>query len=225
MSNPKSTYVNPVKLISMTEEAEAMIVYCARVSNPKSQVASKNVKDLIRYLIRHNHWSPFEMAHAVIEINTSRTIARQILQHRSFSFQEFSQRYADVNELTFLSPAEVRTQDTTNRQSSHVSSDELLNHFWVDAQTRLLGDIREIYSRALTLGIAKEVARAILPEGLTPSRMYMAGSIRSWIHYCAIRTGPETQKEHREVACAIQALLATHMPNIFNTNTIESANE
>lgn len=186
--------------------AEELISYCARVSNPKNQSNFETSEKLLGYLIREQHWSPFEMVHVVMEIKTTRDIARQILRHRSFSFQEFSQRYAEVD-LEDVDYRECRLQDTKNRQNSIETDDEKLQEDWVDLQANVAWVAVENYKRALELGIAKEQARALLPEGLTNSTLYMAGSLRSWIHYCDLRRGNGTQKEHREVADKCWAVL------------------
>jgi len=193
-----------------------MIVHTARVSNPKSQQEGNDPGRLIRYLIKHQHWSPFEMASACIEINTTRDIARQILRHRSFSFQEFSQRYASVDALHAPTTRTARLQDTANRQNSIEVDDPNLQKQWQAVQEIAHSQAMAAYEWALNNGIAKEVARAVLPEGLTPSRMYMNGTIRSWIHYLSIRTGPETQQEHREVAQAILWELYQVMPGLIS---------
>lgn len=186
------------------ETLEDQVAFYARVSNPSSQMSGLNNNRLISYLIRHRHWSPFEMVTVTLEIETSRDIGRQLLRHRSFSFQEFSQRYS-ATETTYR-PREARMQDHTNRQNSIPTDDADLKHWWVEKQRAVMGSAFEIYDQALKRGIAKEQARAILPEGLTWTRLYMTGSLRSWIHYCELRTGPETQKEARELAaeCAVQ---------------------
>ena len=186
-----------VKLIWATPAVEQTVAYCARVSNPENQDNHDTASKLLKYLIKHKHWSPFEMANICLEINTTRDIARQILRHRSFSFQEFSQRYA-VNSDWELS--EARLQDTKNRQNSIEVEDKYLKNWWNSAQLRVEQEAQIVYKMALEKGIAKEVARKLLPEGLTTSRMYMNGTLRSWMHYIAIRTGPETQKEHRVIA-------------------------
>lgn len=197
-------------------EGDYFIAWVARVSNPANQHNHETAPRLLRYLREHQHWSPFEMANAVIEINTTRDIARQILRHRSFSFQEFSQRYS--SDIEFTEPREARLQDKTNRQNS-IEVDgpdgQDLNAMWASKQ-RILGEMAEsTYQWALRKGVAKEVARAVLPEGLTMSRLYVNGTLRSWLHYVELRTGPETQKEHREVALACQAVLAEAFPSIF----------
>ena len=194
------------------------IAYCARVSNPSNQNTDSPSDKLVRYLIKNQHWSPFEMVSACLEINTTRDIARQILRHRSFSFQEFSQRYADASQLGF-EPREARYQDTKNRQNStdfdlNIDDDRKLAYQWELSQIDLLKRIQNTYEWALEKGIAKEQARAILPEGMTKSRMYMNGTIRSWIHYIQLRSGNGTQKEHREVAIACAKALEPVFPMI-----------
>ena len=194
------------------------IAYCARVSNPSNQNTDSPSDKLVRYLIKNQHWSPFEMVSACLEINTTRDIARQILRHRSFSFQEFSQRYADASQLGF-EPREARYQDTKNRQNStdfdlNIDDDRKLAYQWELSQIDLLKRIQNTYEWALEKGIAKEQARAILPEGMTKSRMYMNGNIRSWIHYIQLRSGNGTQKEHREVAIACAKALEPVFPMI-----------
>jgi len=194
------------------------IAYCARVSNPANQTTRVTSEKLVRYLMANNHWSPFEMVSACIEVNTTRDIARQILRHRSFSFQEFSQRYADASQLGF-ERKEARYQDTKNRQNSteldlNVDDDRRLAYQWELMQNNLLERVKESYTWALEHGIAKEQARAILPEGMTKSRMYMNGTLRSWIHYIQLRSGNGTQKEHREVAVACAKALEPVFPMI-----------
>ena len=185
---------------------EGLVAYAARVSNPGNQSNRKTADKLLKYLIKHKHWSPFEMASACLEIETTRDIARQILRHRSFSFQEFSQRYADpTKDLEFVK-REARLQDEKNRQNSVEIDDPKLQDEWDTLQDMLIEDARQAYQWAIAKGIAKEQARAVLPEGLTMSRMYMNGTIRSWIHYIELRSANGTQKEHMEVAkaCAIE---------------------
>jgi thymidylate synthase (FAD) len=194
------------------------IAYCARVSNPSNQISDAPSDKLIRYLIKNQHWSPFEMVSVCLEINTTRDIARQILRHRSFSFQEFSQRYADASQLGF-EEREARYQDTKNRQNStdldlNIDDDRRLAYQWELMQKNLLEKVRDTYSWALESGIAKEQARAVLPEGMTKSRMYMNGTLRSWIHYIQLRSGNGTQKEHREVAIACAKALEPVFPMI-----------
>jgi thymidylate synthase (FAD) len=200
-------------------DAQELIAYCARVSNPANQFNTETSERLIRYLVRHQHWSPLEMVSACCEIVTTRDIARQILRHRSFSFQEFSQRYADptaeLDEAFVL--REARFQDTKNRQNSIDidSSDEqqrLLAYDWERAQKRVLFSVKQEYEWAIKNGIAKEQARAILPEGLTVSRMYMNGTLRSWIHFIELRSGNGTQKEHQQIALACAEVIAKIFP-------------
>lgn len=191
--------------------AQDIIGYCARISNPDNQSNPDNSK-LLKYLIDNKHWSPFEMVDMVLEINTTRDIARQILRHRSFSFQEFSQRYADPTKDLAVYMREARLQDTKNRQNS-VETDDVGLQAWWDAQQKFLTThSQRIYREALDKGIAKEQARAVLPEGNMQSRMYMKGNIRSWIHYCELRAGNGTQKEHREIAVKCAEILKNHLP-------------
>ena len=209
-----------VKLVAVTkpvieglETAEAFVAYAARVSNPSNQMNTETSGKLLKYLVKNQHWSPFEMAHAVMEINTTRDIARQILRHRSFSFQEFSQRYANAEDLGFQL-REARLQDNKNRQNSLEVEDKELHAEWEHHQQQLLRIVKYSYNWALSNGIAKEQARAVLPEGLTNSRLYMSGSLRSWLHYCAIRTDKATQKEHRMVADQALLILKKEFPSI-----------
>jgi len=191
--------------------AEDIIGYCARISNPDNQNNPDSGK-LLKYLIDNKHWSPFEMVDMVLEINTTRDIARQILRHRSFSFQEFSQRYADPTKDLAVYMREARLQDTKNRQNS-VETDDVGLQAWWDAQQKFLTtNSQRIYREALDKGIAKEQARAVLPEGNMQSRMYMKGNVRSWIHYCELRAGNGTQKEHREIAVKCAEILKDHLP-------------
>lgn len=192
--------------------AQELVAYCARVSNPANQTNTETSEKLIRYLIKHKHWSPLEMVSACLEIETTRDIARQILRHRSFSFQEFSQRYA-VADLGW-EKKEARLQDTKNRQNSLATQDEMLAIEWERAQKRAIYAAEREYKWALENGIAKEQARAVLPEGLTVSRLYMQGTLRSWLHYIELRSGPETQKEHREIAQACAVALETIFPMV-----------
>ena len=213
-----------VKLVSFTvpctddlpldSDVLDLIAYCARVSNPSNQTNTETSDKLIKYLVKHKHWSPFEMANATLEIETTRDIARQILRHRSFTFQEFSQRYADpVKELTFET-REARLQDQKNRQNSIQTDDELLQDVWTFMQKKVIEEAKHAYNWAIEHGIAKEVARAVLPEGLTMSRMYVNGTIRSWLHYIDIRSDIATQKEHREIAMACAQAIAEIFPMI-----------
>ena len=203
------------KLIWITPDAEKLLGYIARVSNPQNQ-DNENVEGLLRYMVKHQHWSPFEMASAVFEIETTRDIARQILRHRSFSFQEFSQRYADVSLLPAAQLRECRLQDTKNRQNSLTTDDQSKHDLWGQLQAKVSDVALAAYQQALEMGVAKEQARAVLPEGLTPSRMYMSGTLRSWMHYCQLRTQPETQKEHRLIAQAISDELALQVPVVWS---------
>ena len=193
-------------------DAQELIAYCARVSNPSNQLNTETSDKLIKYLVKHQHWSPLEMVSACIEITTTRDIARQILRHRSFSFQEFSQRYADpTKDLSFVL-REARLQDTTNRQNSISTSDIALQQGWERAQQRVLYAVKEAYQWAIDNGIAKEQARAVLPEGMTESRLYMNGTLRSWIHFIELRSANGTQKEHQEVAIACAQVIAEIFP-------------
>ena len=226
-----------VKLISYSQQAinadkqdefefdlpnlQDLVAYCARVSNPSNQANSETSERLIKYLIKHKHWSPLEMVSACIEVETTRDIARQLLRHRSFSFQEFSQRYADptaeLDDAFVL--REARMQDTKNRQNSVEldMSDEkqrLLAYEWERSQNRVLYAVKKEYEWAIKNGIAKEQARAVLPEGLTVSRLYVNGTLRSWIHYIDLRDGNGTQKEHAEIARACAEVIAKVFPII-----------
>ena len=201
------------KPIQGEQSISDMICFCARVSNPSNQHLTDTNDRLIRYLIRHHHWSPFEMVHICMEIRTTRDIARQILRHRSFSFQEFSQRYAEVQDF---STREARLQDASNRQSSIETTDDALQQEWQDLQTQVLESSTAAYHWALNHGIAKEQARAVLPEGMTASVLYMNGTLRSWIHYFQVRTGEDTQKEHRLLALQCRNEIATIFPEILN---------
>lgn len=200
-------------LVWATPEAQDLIAYMARVSNPATQGNKETAPKLIKYLIDHKHWSPFEMVNVCLEINTTRDIARQILRHRSFSFQEFSQRYAQVPSEVILS--EARTQDLKNRQNSIETEDVELANEWLGHQQQASDACVAAYEFALSKGIAKEVARKVLPEGLTLTKMYMNGTLRSWMHYVDIRCGQETQKEHREVAEACKVILKGLFPTLF----------
>ena len=193
-------------------DAQELVAYCARVSNPANQFNTETSEKLIRYLVKHQHWSPLEMVSACCEITTTRDIARQILRHRSFSFQEFSQRYADpTQELNFVL-REARLQDPANRQNSIDTQDNLLQIEWERAQKRVLFAVRDAYAWAIKNGIAKEQARAVLPEGLTESRLYMNGTLRSWIHFIELRSANGTQREHQEVARACAQVIAAIFP-------------
>ena len=211
--------MSEVKLIAYTQSKEIagitsqdIMAYCARVSNPSNQNNSETAEKLLNYCVRNKHWSVFEMCNVVIEINTTRDIARQILRHRSFHFQEFSQRYADPNELGFET-REFRLQDTKNRQNSiEVDGDNEMTKSWKIKQDQLIHETKLAYKWAIENGIAKEQARAVLPEGLTMSRMYMNGTVRDWIHYCQLRMGNGTQKEHRIIAADCWTILCNLYP-------------
>jgi thymidylate synthase (FAD) len=197
--------------------AQELVAYCARVSNPSNQTNTDTSEKLIRYLIKHRHWSPLEMVSACLEIETTRDIARQILRHRSFSFQEFSQRYA-VADLGF-EYKEARLQDTKNRQNSielagATLGEQNLIEQWRHKQAVLAAEASTVYQWALDNGIAKEQARAVLPEGITTSRLYMQGTLRSWLHYIELRSGSETQKEHRQIAMACADALESIFPMV-----------
>ena len=195
-------------------DAQELIAYCARVSNPSNQFNTETSDKLIRYLVKHQHWSPLEMVSACCEIVTTRDIARQILRHRSFSFQEFSQRYADPTaelDKAFVL-REARLQDTKNRQNSIETDDENLKLRWEEKQRDIINRARHAYKWAIANGIAKEQARAVLPEGLTESRLYMNGTLRSWIHFIELRSANGTQKEHQEVARACAKVIAEIFP-------------
>jgi len=210
-----------VSLIGMTSpsivtgcnSASQLVAYTARVSNPENQENHKSSSKLLRYLIKNKHWSPFEMVHITMEIVTTRDIARQILRHRSFSFQEFSQRYAVQETFEYK---QARMQDSKNRQNSIEleDSDAWLEEDWSMQQAKVLRAAKDAYNWALENGIAKEQARAVLPEGNTQSTLYMAGSLRSWIHYCELRRGHGTQKEHREVADKCWEIITGYYPDI-----------
>jgi len=209
-----------VKLIGVTapvadhNTAEDMIVYMARVSNPSNQNTTRDNDKLIRYLIRNQHWSPFQMVNIVMEINVTRDIARQILRHRSFSFQEFSQRYADPTKDLSFELREARLQDTKNRQNSIETDDTELQSEWQIKQINLIAEAKAAYDWAIEKGIAKEQARAVLPEGNTMSKIYMQGDLRSWIHYCQLRMENGTQKEHMEVAKECWEIIRDKFPNV-----------
>lgn len=207
--------MSDVKLKWVTPDADAMIGYIARVSNPANQ-DNPDVARLLRYCAVNHHWSVFEHAHACIEINTTRDIARQILRHRSFAFSEFSQRYADATQLGDYISRECRLQDTKNRQNSLETDDHELDVLWHSLQAHVAETAKLAYRDALARGIAKEQARALLPEGLTPSRLYMTGSMRSWITYLQVRLDPTTQKEHRLVAEQVLETLRPAAPVTFN---------
>jgi thymidylate synthase (FAD) len=201
-----------VKLIWSTPDAETLVAYMARVSNPENQNNKETAPKLLKYLIDNKHWSPFEMVNICMEIETTRDIARQILRHRSFSFQELSQRYTAVHDYDF---SEVRLQDSKNRQNSIPVQDRELSKMWHESQVEVIKTAIANYEAALQNGIAKEVARKILPEGMMVSRMYMNGTLRSWLHYIDIRCDAATQKEHREIAAQCQTVVQSLFPSLF----------
>jgi len=219
-----------VKLISYSKASEYetyeeggllsiqdLIAFCAKVSNPTAQINSATSEKLLNYLVKHQHWSPFEMVSACLEIETTRDIAHQIVRHRSFSFQEFSQRYADPKEMgDMFEYAEARLQDTKNRQNSIPTDNVQLIHEWTDVQDEVIAATKKAYEWAIENGIAKEQARKVLPEGLTKTRLYMNGTIRSWIHYIDLRGSNGTQLEHMQVAHACAEAIEKIFPNINN---------
>jgi thymidylate synthase (FAD) len=199
------SYSKPVDMIGV-DNAEDLVAYCARVSNPDNQMSTETSEKLLKYLIRENHWSPFEMVSVCMEIETTRDIARQILRHRSFSFQEFSQRYANPEDSLGWTNREARLQDKQNRQNSIDTEDDELQHDWLIKQDKVKLASIQAYNWALEMGIAKEQARAVLPEGMMRSRLYMNGTLRSWLHYIDLRSAHGTQKEHIEIAkeCGVE---------------------
>ena len=214
-----------VKLISYTTpsqemvengllQAQDLIAYCARVSNPANQFNTETAEKLVMYLIKHKHWSPLEMANVVLEIETTRDIAHQIVRHRSFSFQEFSQRYADPTKELHFVLREARLQDPENRQNSFATNDATLAFNWELQQKKVIETAKAAYDWAIANGIAKEQARAVLPEGNTTTRLYMNGTLRSWVHYIELRAGNGTQKEHMEIAKACARVIAEVFPII-----------
>ena len=200
------------------ENVQDLIAFCAKVSNPSSQINSETSERLIKYLIKHQHWSPLEMVNAVLEINTTRDIAHQIVRHRSFAFQEFSQRYANPEEMgDMFVHREARLQDTKNRQNSvdldpDNKEDVRLEMMWGSYQNKVIREAQEAYKWAIDNGIAKEQARVVLPEGLTKTRLYMNGTLRSWVHYIELRGGHGTQKEHMEIAHACAEVISSIFP-------------
>lgn len=206
--------MSKVRTVWATPEGEDLIAYMARVSAPENQGNKDTAPKLVKYLIKHKHWSPLEMVNVCMEIETTRDIARQILRHRSFSFQEFSQRYAVATDFKL---SEARLQDNKNRQNSLVTEDTEIQNWWNAAQLRVQSDAELMYQSALKMGIAKEQARKLLPEGLTMSKMYMNGTLRSWLHYVDIRCDAATQKEHREVALKCRDELTKLFPNVMET--------
>ena len=201
-----------VRLVSASDKAEELIAYCARVSNPNNQDNPESER-LIRYLIKHRHWSPFELAHVVMEIETTRAVAAQILRHRSFSFQEFSQRYAATDLLPSAQPPELRRQDTKNRQNSIDDLDPKLVEEYQRVIAAHYRGAEDLYQTLLKAGVAKECAREVLPLG-TPTRLYMSGTVRSWLHYIDLRRDNGTQKEHRDIALAAEEILRGVVPSV-----------
>jgi thymidylate synthase (FAD) len=211
----ESPHANKARLVWITPSAERTIEWCARVSNPKGQDKLDTTGKLLRYLVKHNHWSPFEMASACVEINTTRDISAQILRHRSFSFQEFSQRYAStVDGLGGLEIPHLRRQDPKNRQASHDDLTREETQSYYRRISSLFEDLEHLYQEMLSSGIAKESARKILPMN-SPTRLYMSGTIRSWIHYLSVRRSEETQLEHRQIAEQVYQVLNKEMPNLW----------
>ena len=206
--------VHTAKLVSITPDAERQIVYMARVSNPSNQSNLETAPRLIKYLIKHKHWSPFEMASMQVEVETTRAIAAQILRHRSFSFQEFSQRYSSVDQLGTVGLPHLRSQDLKNKQASHDNLDPEMVELMEKQIQQIYHSTFDYYEYLLSKGVAKECARSILPLG-TPTRLYMSGSIRSWIHYIQIRAGIETQLEHRLIANAIKDIFEEQLPSVY----------
>jgi thymidylate synthase (FAD) len=202
-----------VSLVTVTPEAERLIVYMARISNPANQTQDKGSEKLIKYLIDHKHWSPFEMVHLVLEINTTRAIAAQILRHRSFSFQEFSQRYADTEAIGYAKAPHLRRQDLTNRQNSIDDLTAEKTQIFYRRINQHFEEAQDLYREMLSNGVAKECAREILPLA-TPTRMYMAGSIRSWIHYIDLRSQNGTQMEHIKIALEAKQIFCKEFPTI-----------
>jgi thymidylate synthase (FAD) len=208
------SYSQPVEgELYVGDDIQELVAYCARVSNPSNQINHETSEKLIRYLIKHQHWSPLEMASACLEIDTTRDIAHQIVRHRSFSFQEFSQRYADPSEFgEQFTIREARLQDFKNRQNSIETDNVELHHEWMEQQEKVINAAKEAYDWAIQNGIAKEQARAVLPEGCTKTRLYMNGTIRSWVHYIELRSANGTQKEHMEIAKACAQVIAKIFP-------------
>ena len=210
-SQPSEEFKNALQ---HTFDAQDLVAYCARVSNPANQTNTETSERLIKYLVKNKHWSPLEMVSACLEVETTRDIARQLLRHRSFSFQEFSQRYADpTQDLDFVC-REARLQDTKNRQNSIEVDDDYLKERWEEEQAKVILATKQAYKWAIDNGIAKEQARAVLPEGLTVSRLYVNGTLRSWVHYIELRSGNGTQKEHIEIANACADVISKVFPMI-----------
>ncbi len=207
-------YSKPPEELYVGNNIQELIAYCARVSNPSNQDNTETSERLLRYLIREKHWSPFEMVSACLEVTTTRDIARQLLRHRSFSFQEFSQRYADPTQDLKFQLRDARLQDTKNRQNSLDTDDAELQLEWLQQQAEVINAAKKVYGWAIEKGIAKEQARSVLPEGNMESRLYVNGTIRSWIHYIELRSGHGTQKEHMEVARECSKALEPIFPMI-----------
>jgi len=209
------SYSRPAGEIDGLDDLQDLIAFCAKVSNPAAQINSETSERLLNYLVKHQHWSPFEMVNVCLEIETTRDIAHQIVRHRSFSFQEFSQRYAEPKEMgEIFEYAEARLQDTKNRQNSVETEDVELHHAWLDEQEKVVLAAQNAYNWAIDNGIAKEQARKVLPEGLTKTRLYMNGTIRSWIHYIDLRGANGTQKEHMKIAHACAKVIQEVFPQI-----------
>ena len=211
------SYQNPTEYLSKEgiKDALGLVAYCARVSNPSNQLNAETNEKLVKYLIKHQHWSPLEMVSACLEINTTRDIAHQIVRHRSFSFQEFSQRYANPTEMgDMFEYSEARLQDTKNRQNSIETDSAEVQILWEESQRQVIELANKEYKKAIKMGIAKEVARKILPEGLTKTRIYMNGTLRSWVHYIDLRSANGTQKEHMEIAKACAEVISKIFPRI-----------
>jgi thymidylate synthase (FAD) len=202
------------------DNVEDLIAFCARVSNPSNQMNKETNSKLIKYLIKHKHWSPLEMVSACLEIHTTRDIAHQIVRHRSFAFQEFSQRYANPNEQAeMFELRDARLQDTKNRQNSIATENVELIHSWIEKQQQVIDKAKEVYDWAIENDIAKEQARVVLPEGLTKTTLYMNGSLRSWVHYIELRGANGTQQEHMDIAHACAKVIANIFPLIEEINT------
>ena len=207
------SYSQPAEGSELTNDLLQLVAYCARVSNPGNQNNEQTAEKLVKYLIKHKHWSPLEMVSVCLEIETTRDIARQILRHRSFTFQEFSQRYADPTEDLSFVTREARLQDTKNRQNSiEIPMEDSINYVWESYQEVIIERCKQAYQWAVEAGIAKEQARAVLPEGLTKSRMYVNGTLRSWIHYMDLRSANGTQKEHIDIARACAEVIYQLFP-------------
>lgn len=206
--------MSEVELVWVPDKAEELISYMARVSNPKNENNTETAPRLLRYLIKHKHWSPFELVALCVKIKCSRAIGRQLLRHRSFTFQEFSLRYSEPEFDPLLHTVDTRMQSTKNRQDSTFCMDDELMKWWVEHQMHVAATAQQVYKRAVQKGIAKELARAVLPEGLTPTTIYMQGTLRSWIHFTQLRLAKGSQLEIREIALQINNIIAKYFPNI-----------